>query len=75
MTGILSLHDLRNAFNATPDYLPEPAVESLSDVRQWDLDQASYHAWLNAPGSADEWPWAEPVGREDDPFNDDQIPW
>lgn len=67
MTGILSLHDLRHALYDTP------VTVSLSLVTQADLDRAAYTAWLNDPGSADEWPYREPVGGEDATPEDDDT--
>lgn len=64
--NILTLHDINGM--ADTDALIVPVDEA----------RANFLLWLNDPGSADEWPWREPVGddeAEEYPDNDDQIPF
>lgn len=71
MTGILSLHDIDGMGDTiTDDHL----VVGVDEARM------NFLFWLNDPGSADEWPYREPVVGEDATPEDDELirdvrPW
>lgn len=57
MAGVIDLHDIDGM-----GYWIALAMQVESNLQR----HADYLCWLNDPGSADEWPYREPVGTPED---------